>query len=59
MITMTITYSTPDEFLKAQIALWGFDEVERLFALGAEIVPDGDKGFKWSLPALDTEPDLC
>ncbi len=58
VLTMT-TCSTPDEFLTAEIALWGFDEIERYFALGATIVSDGDKDFKWLFPPLDTAPDLC
>ncbi len=59
MITMIKTYSTPDEFLTAEIALWGFEEIERLFALGAAIVPDEDKGFTWSFPALDNPTGVC
>jgi hypothetical protein len=47
--TMTTSYSTPDEFYRAQVALWGFEAISELLDLGWVIVFKPDKGWTWDL----------
>jgi hypothetical protein len=59
MITMIKTYSTPDEFLTAEMLLWGEDEVFGWIEAGWVIVPDPVKGYSWALDSLDKRPGIC